>query len=405
MDLNIDNYNTQDLLAIFDIKYKSIDNVSIDLIQNKLDNKIRQLKHIDNNELNNENIDNKTDIIDFFYKSFIKLSNAIKDSEQNLIIHQDSHFLIKPNENLKQEVYQTNYKSGKINPLTIKTLTKIININTRFRDNYNTTQSTDFIINFPYTIKKLLTMKLLNYRLPNTVYTISDKLGSNSFNISNDISNEFINLTNGSYDDMTIVTEINSKLQEKNFDTILVEYNENTGKIIFKSSDNSNFNLNFDFNETTCDFIPPNNINKDQLTLGWLLGFRGDYINKSLKNYNNFNNFNNKYENKSLYESESIFDNTGNSYFLLSINDFKNNHDTVFMSPFNNQSLADNNILAKLSRSCSDCNNIQYPKRIYFGPTDINKLHIKIYDEFGRIIDINNADLNLELECEILYDL
>ena len=45
------------------------------------------------------------------------------------------------------------------------------------------------------------------------------------------------------------------------------------------------------------------------------------------------------------------------------------------------------------------------PKRVYFGPTNINKLHIKIYDEYGRILDVNNGDLSLELECEILYDL
>ena len=77
----------------------------------------------------------------------------------------------------------------------------------------------------------------------------------------------------------------------------------------------------------------------------------------------------------------------------------------MFISPFVNQSLGDNNILAKLSKLCSECQNVEYPKRTYFGPTDINKLHVKIYDEYGRIIDINNADLYIELEFEILYDL
>ena len=61
--------------------------------------------------------------------------------------------------------------------------------------------------------------------------------------------------------------------------------------------------------------------------------------------------------------------------------------------------------MAKLSSKCCDNKIIDYPKRIYFGPTDITKLYIKIYDEFGRIIDVNNADLSIELECEILYDL
>jgi hypothetical protein len=50
-------------------------------------------------------------------------------------------------------------------------------------------------------------------------------------------------------------------------------------------------------------------------------------------------------------------------------------------------------------------NTYLYPKRVYFGPTNINKLDIKIYDEYGRILDVNNGDLSIELECEILYDL
>jgi len=32
-------------------------------------------------------------------------------------------------------------------------------------------------------------------------------------------------------------------------------------------------------------------------------------------------------------------------------------------------------------------------------------VEIKIYDEFGRIVDINNADYSLTLELEIVYDL
>ena len=30
---------------------------------------------------------------------------------------------------------------------------------------------------------------------------------------------------------------------------------------------------------------------------------------------------------------------------------------------------------------------------------------IKIYDEYGRILDVNNGDLTIEIECEVLYDL
>ena len=357
--------------------------------------------------MSGELVENKTHLIDFFYKCFIKLNNIIKDQEKNNVINQDNHFIINHKENSKQEIVDSRYKSGTINPLSVKTLKKVININTRFRENYNNTLSSNFTINLPSTLKKVLTMKVLNYQLPNTVYTISSKLGSNAFYVND----ELILLTNGSYSSDDIVHEVNYRMTEKNLN-ITLEHNETTGKMHFSSADDISFNLKFDFieenSDLNCNLL--NNINRDQLTLGWLLGFRGKYIDKSYKFGTNSNNnfehsYSYSYSNQSYYESESIYDNMGNAYFLLSINDYQNNHDNIFISPFKYQSLADNNVLAKLSNNCHDCKSVEYPKRIYFGPTDINKLYIKIYDEFGRIIDVNNADLSIELECEVLYDL
>ena len=37
-----------------------------------------------------------------------------------------------------------------------------------------------------------------------------------------------------------------------------------------------------------------------------------------------------------------------NKYYLLSINDFQNNHNTTFISAFKYQTLTDNNILCKI---------------------------------------------------------
>jgi hypothetical protein len=406
MDLSIENYSINELLNIYNIneneisKYNNNYNILYNLLENKLNNKIENLKLINNSSLTENAIDNKTHLIDFFYKAFIKINNYYKNINNNDLITQDNHFLINKKENNKQEIYDSKYKSGLINPLTIKSLKKIININTRFRENYNNSLSTNFTIDLPYSLKNVLNMRLLNYELPKTVYTISSKLGSNAFFI-NDI---LICLRDGGYDAQSIIEEINNRLNEASITNIIVNYCTTSGKITFESTNNTNFTLKFDFIEENTDLITrlASNINKDQLTLGWLLGFRGNYINKKLKNPSYFNN---TYTNNSFYESESIYDELGINYYLLSVNDFQNNHNNIFMSPFKQQSLADNNILAKLSSNCCSIKNINYPQRIYFGPTTINKLHIKIYDEFGRIIDVNNADLSIELECELLYDL
>ena len=401
MDLNINNYSIDDLLKIFNINISAYELNKLDkfILENELNNKIENLKNINGEDLqNNDVIENKTILIDFFYKSYIKIINTVNENTKNNIIEQDNHFLINHKESSKLETFNTNYKSGVINPLTIKTLKKIININTRFRDNYNNTLSTDFAINLPYPLKKVLKMKVINYDLPNTVYTVSCKLGSNAFYIDNSL----IMLQDGSYDADSIVDEINMRISDISLN-ITLDYCETSGKMFFTHTDNAVFTLNFNFIEHNSELISrlPKNINKEQLTLGWLLGFRGSYINKKLKKHNKFDNI---YRDNYYYESESIYDTMGNNYFLLSVDDYHNNHNAIFMSPFQCQSLADNNILARISCNCRE-KIINYPERIYFGPTDINKLYIKIYDEFGRIIDVNNADLSIELECEIMYDL
>ena len=42
--------------------------------------------------------------------------------------------------------------------------------------------------------------------------------------------------------------------------------------------------------------------------------------------------------------------------------------------------------------------------REYFGPVNIQKLEIKVYDEYGRILDLNNMDWSFTLAFEKLYD-
>ena len=42
-------------------------------------------------------------------------------------------------------------------------------------------------------------------------------------------------------------------------------------------------------------------------------------------------------------------------------------------------------------------------ERKFFGPVNIQKLRITLYDNFGRIIDLNNMDWNLELIFECVY--
>ena len=390
MDLNIENYSNEEIFQILNIDSKVFEKnaLSYEILYNKLQIKIDKLRNTDINELS-ELSENKAQLVDFFYQCFIKVNKLLEDNQQNSLIVQDNHNIIKHNESKKEEYYSVNYKSGTINPLTIKTYKTVIAIDTRFRDNYESTSSSNFIITLPTNFKKVLSMQVVHYQLPYTIYSLSKKTGSNSFYVNNSL----IEIMDGGYDENSLIQEINEQLPTD----IVLSYNPISSKFSFTGS--SIFSLNFDYfeNNQMC-YNLASNITKNQLTLGWILGFR---------NISTIKNTVKKYEGLTSYEAENCYDGgVSNKYYLLSIDDYQNNHNNAFVSAFKYQSLTDNNILCKMTNSKEDgIKTLLYPKRIYFGPTNINKLHIKIYDEYGRIVDVNNGDLSIELECEILYDL
>jgi len=314
--------------------------------------------------------------------------------------------------------FNSNLKYGDMNPLLRKSYKQLININSRFRKNYSTTLSTNFGHILPAPIKKVVSMKVADVILPNMVYTISNRLGSDNFKISydsSDISNIIV-IPNGSYGPHEMVEIVNNILSI-NFNDISLNYNEIDGKMSFSSS-GALFALDFTYNESLCDDLLPvtTNLYKDQMTLGWLLGFRKDY------NYNTPDNnvicqpyfkcgsynptiIDYSYMGSNIYDAEGLYDSQGSRYFLLSVNDYQNNHNIVLVSPFQEETLAHGNLLAKFSSECSNNSSKEHTERIYFGPTNISKLEIILYDEFGRIVDLNNSDYSFTLELEVLYDL
>ena len=441
MELNLDNYTNEELKNIFNVD-KTIDITNAEKI---LLNKIETINKIPQDDLP----ESKDMLIEFYTKAMFKLISipinqdakitniqlqnfersdplvshlnqepnpefiSIKDKlldplEQTPVVQTNNNFVSRHVDYRPVSTFNSNLKAGDINPLTRNTLKRILNINTKFRNNYTTTPSTNFMFDLPSTVKKVVRMRLVDSDFPEMVYTISPKLGSDSFTINNIL----ITIPAGSYTADVMVDTINAAIIAAGISNIELIFNEIDGTMTFNSS-SGNFTLNFAYTNIDCPHLP-SNIYKDQLTLGWLLGFRGDYIlpieSTRVKHFpcnleKNQQHISFKYEGASKYTGESLFAPHGANYFLIAINDFQNNHDNTFISPFQLQTIADNNILAKISTNCCNKCCVEQPERIYFGPTDIARLEIKIYDEFARIIDINNADYSLTLELEIIYDL
>ena len=265
-------------------------------------------------------------------------------------------------------------------------------------------------------------MSLLSIQLPNQIsYNISSKLKTNEFNIimynwdntSNEIdgakTNHIIKIQDGNYTGTQLKTYFNDIIFDNNtgnkinLNGVKCDFNVNTNKLIFlrdidgRAQPSATLDLRFDI-----DWRLNDNINLPiQLNLGWILGYRksqylwtDDYI-TSVTN-----------EKMIGFNPECMY--LGYSqYYMLAIDDFNNNHTSNLISPFQESVFTDNNILAKIP---INQNNLNYedlneqPARIYFGPVNINKFKVRLLDEFGRVLDLNNGDYSFTLKINQLYD-
>jgi hypothetical protein len=127
--------------------------------------------------------------------------------------------------------------------------------------------------------------------------------------------------------------------------------------------------------------------------LGWNLGFtQGCYYD---------NNF---------YVGETPIE-PSTKYVYLAVDDFNNNSNNHFVSAFNN-SIFNTDILARISHRGGSLNSVNDTEtvlvaepRIYFGPVDIQRLRIRLFDEHGRILQMNRSNYSFCLLLKMMYDL
>ncbi|NBO42261.1 MAG: hypothetical protein EBU92_12255, partial [Betaproteobacteria bacterium] len=68
---------------------------------------------------------------------------------------------------------------GIINPMSVSTIKRALNVDTRFRSNYYTTKSTDFVFTIPYKFENVTMMSMANFELPLTYYAVSQQYENN----------------------------------------------------------------------------------------------------------------------------------------------------------------------------------------------------------------------------------
>jgi len=427
-ELNIGNYSKEELEEILELpknyddsviqmkEAKLRQNIMSDLsipssIKTKTLGFITNVKNVLILNANNKKMDNNVNAgekIANLAKSYNNVYNLNKSLDKSDITSAGGTYIIKQPPTPYGQSSPSEFYQGTINPLNKRILRQNINIDTRFRDNYYTSQSSNFHLDLPIRLTQVVSLQLSALELPSTFYAISKVFGNNFFVISlptqPTVDPLIITIPDGNYTYLTVQTYINTFLSAGTtpiqYQTIQFLADINTpggtgsggsGKMVVGSlGGNIDFALNFQTdrygNEDKQTPLP--------LKLGWLMGFREGY-----------------YENNTTYVSEGIIDLLGPRYIYLVVDDFHNNVSDGFYGAFTS-SILNKNILARITLQGSVFNIIAQnnlllvtTSRQYFGPVDIQKMQIQLLDEYGRILDLNNMDYSFCLSFQTIYDL
>jgi len=416
-DLNINNYSFDELREMLDLPIyfdkNLLENKELKLRETILKNK-QIPKETQVNTLNflikvrnillNENPLNKqeesnpvTEIVEKVYNSNFKLKTTeLEDPTEHMV-------QTRPNVPYLSS-YPSQYFPGLLNPIKKKTTIMNLNIDSKFRNNYYITSSSNYNATLPILINNVLSMSLSSIELPTTFYNISKQFGTNFFtvtlkNTDGTEESKVVIIPSGNYDQYGLVNIINTELCKLggNFANIVFIVNitnekNGSGQTMVGCAPNTcfDFELNFQLdifgNEDRNIPLP--------LKLGWILGFR-----------------NGLYSDNKNYVSEGIMDTQGPRYVFLVLDDYNNNVYNGFFSAFNS-SVLNKNILARISLQSNMYNivvqnnlNIVTTPREYFGPVNIQNLNIQLLDDYGRILDLNNMDFSFCLTITKVYDI
>ena len=311
---------------------------------------------------------------------------------------------------------------GKINPIKYSTIVSSINIDSRFRPNYFNSKSTDLHITLPERIDNIVSYRVGSIEIPfYAIYAVSELNGNNAIQIiwsaaAGAYTDTFtIVIPDGNYFTTADLTNVIASASiEKTINTILESNTVSSG-----GGTGLNGKLNFHIDQISgkgvfsqpAGVIPiyfkvivnvrsngtPNYDAPLLSFLGWNLGFRNaEYISN--------NNGNLQF---GAVVSEALAAFKATSYIFIAIDDYNNSVNDYYSAVFSD-SFAINNVITRVNvgilREISEASSTQLNRqRNFFGPVNIQKLRITLYDNFGRIVDLNNMDWNMELIFECVY--
>jgi hypothetical protein len=432
IDLDINNYTINDIEKFFKLKPKSgYTAVDVELREAQIREQLLSSGHIDKRL--------KRDLIEFLTsakewlmdikcppqkqpsiipknaqldKTDFPASRIPPSREGELIERKNIQYVIS---------HPSEFVPGEINPLKTRVISKCLTIDTRFRDNFYTTPSSDFTFQMPVKLNKVVSMQMSAFEIPVAFYGISSTYGNNFLWIKITYPNpgyddepveeeKILIIPDGNYNAQDFIDTINELLSPKKIDGTLENPDNMFSYVRFtldiKESGSGTGKVTLETYGTKCK-----DISKIELDFSRSIDGTPDLIDISTKIGWNLGFTKKKYENKKSYVAETLIEPASIRYIYLAIDDFNNSVNNHFITAFN-QSILNPNILARISIKGTyfsllmenDLNIVTEPRK-YFGPVDIQRLRVRLYDDHGRILEMNNANFSFCLVFKLLYDL
>lgn len=371
--------------------------------------------------------------------------NVLQSQNQ---VSRDSHSVITDKIIPPINVAEYAFPVGVINPLERRTFTKVINIDSMFRQNYSTTSSNRFQWTLPQTENKVVSIKIASVELPVMWYDISEKNQNNIFVVKLFSMQKYIDgiftihIPSGNYNNLEMIEMVNNIFETKRggLEYLLLDIDGITTKTTLRvrsppdndtmiSRGYSNvcpyeqlpsdeyspeFHFELDF------FIPPSGVEHGpdadvafRKTLGWYLGFRK--MNYKVTRRDNYTDTATTYQPipyvyRGALRSESSFGAGKGHYIYIAVDDYNRNCLTETISSHTGDVFIGNNLLGRISVNVpaqdimiNNASDRVFKQRDYLGPVNLRKFNIELLNKFGDLLDLNNNDFSMALEMTVLY--
>jgi hypothetical protein len=387
MDYNYDisQYTRKDLETMLGLP-PNYDTSIIEIKYNIMKNKIHAHTSIDETLKQNINsfLEKAKNVLEVGDRQF---PSVVSTTTPHSILQRD----VQPYTNTYPNLIQT----GTLNPIERKTITRIVNIDTKFRVNYETTLSSDCTFDLPIRFSNVVTMELSSFEFP-TLYYLTSISRDNYYYFTLEINHviKYVCIPGDIRNFVDVIAFLNSYFQligqtEPDFSGIVFYFtitnpSTQSGSVVIE---NQSINGNPP-NPFIIDFSPITQDNRPlSSNLGWLLGFR-----------------NSIYQNGTAYNSEALANFVCDKYLFLVVDEYVNNKSDIFYSCFTN-SILNKNIIGRIILHPNNTLEVVTEPRQYFGQIDITKLKVQLLDEYGRPICYKNIDYSFCLKLNTIYNI